>query len=54
MGDLEREEIFEQITEVLDNIEEIVEDNEVDVDTDEQFIEIMDLVSRIRAITAEE
>ena len=53
MGDLEREELFEQISEVLDNIDEIVEDNEVDVETDEQFSEIMDLVDRIRSIVEE-
>lgn len=54
MGDLERQEVFQQISEELDNIDEIIENNDIDVDDDEQFSEIVDLLSQVRNIMAEE
>ena len=50
MSDLERKEIFIQVVEQLDNIDEILEDNEVDPDGDEQFAEMADLLGQIRTL----
>lgn len=53
MGDLEREHIGEQITDHLDSIEEIMDSSSID-EEDEQFIELADLVQRIRDIINKE
>lgn len=50
MGDLEREEIFLQISDTLDNVDEILDDSDVDAETDEQIAELIDLISQIRTL----
>jgi len=50
MGELERAEIYLQISETLDNVDEIVENNDIDASDDEQFAEIQDLLAQIRSI----
>lgn len=50
MSDLEREEIFLQISETLDNVNEIIDDNDIDTETDEQFAEIEELLAQLRSI----
>lgn len=54
MSDLERKAVFLQISETLDTIDEIVEDSEVDTEGDEQFSEIVDLLSQVRSIVESE
>ena len=47
-SDLEREHIRVDILDHLDSIEEILDNSTIDVDEDEQFIEIAELVNRIK------
>ena len=54
MGDLEREHVREEITDHLDSIEEIMDNTSIDVEEDEQSIEILDLIQRIRDIINKE
>lgn len=54
MGDLERTEIYGEISETLDNLDEILEDHEVDRSEDDEFAEIIDAVERIRSIVNKE
>lgn len=54
MNDLERKEIYEEVTDLLDSIEEVFDNNDVDVENDEAFAEIDDFIQRIRSITTEE
>ena len=53
-SDLEREHVGVEILEHLDDIEEILHNSTIDVDEDEQFIEIADLVQRIKDIINKE
>jgi ElaB/YqjD/DUF883 family membrane-anchored ribosome-binding protein len=54
MNDMERAEIYVEVSELLDSIEEVFENNDVDVETDEAFAEIDDLLQRIRSVVTEE
>lgn len=54
MNDLERAEIYVEIEEHLDKIDEIMEDHDVDVESDDAFSEVADFVQRIRTIITEE
>jgi len=49
-SDLEREHIRIDIIDHLDNIEEILDNSTIDAEEDEQFIEIADLINRIKDI----
>lgn len=52
-SDIEREHIGVNITDHLDSIAEIMDNSNIDVEEDEQFIEISDLLQRIRDIINE-
>ena len=54
MGDLEKAEIYREISEVLDNLDVILEDSEVDRSEDDDFAEIFDSAERIRAVVNKE
>lgn len=48
MNDLERSEAYTEISEHLDNIDEVIEN--LDTEGDEEFSEVVDLVLQIRKI----
>lgn len=48
MDDLELTEIFEQISDALDGIEEVIEEN--DMTEDERLSDIFDLIGKLRQI----
>lgn len=50
MNDLEREEFLTELTEVLDSIEEMFDNYGVDIDEDEIFAEVNDLLDQVRNI----
>ena len=54
MGNLERNELYLELSEVLDNLIEILEDYEVDQDEDDEFAELFDSIERIKAIVNKE
>lgn len=50
MSDLEREEVYTELGEILDNIYEMFDNYEVDVEDDEEFSEINDLFTQVRRL----
>lgn len=54
MGDLERAEIYRELSEALDNLDVILENGEVDQSEDDDFAEIFDSIERIRSIVSKE
>jgi len=51
MDDLELNEIFEHISDALDGIEEVIEEN--DLTEDERLSDIFDLIGKLRQIVEE-
>jgi hypothetical protein len=54
MGELEKAEIYRELSEGLDNLDVILEHGEVDASEDDDFAEIFDSIERIRSIISEE
>ena len=52
MSDLEREEIYGELLEHLDNIDEMIDNYGVEVEDDEEFSEIVDLLGQVRKIVS--
>lgn len=53
MGDLERKEIYHGISEILDNLDELLEDYELEA-VDDEIAELLDSIERIRSIVNED
>ena len=53
MGNLERKELYHEISEVLDNLDELLEDYEVQP-SDDELAELLDSIERIRSIVNED
>jgi hypothetical protein len=47
---LERESVKKDILELIENIEEVLDDNFINVETDVEFSEVYDLLQQIKSI----
>lgn len=52
MNDLARSEFYDALEELLDNFDEMIEDHELDMQSDDELADIADHFQRVRAIVS--
>ena len=53
MNDLEKSDMYREIADILDNVEEVFDNYCIEPESDEEFAEIADKIEQIRSIITE-